>query len=295
MTLNVHLDQLNYLRCIADSPSWTAAAKSLYISQPALSQSLRELERRLDVTLFEKVGRKQHLTALGWEVVEFARAVLDRSEHLSGRLEALRRGESGTLRLGIIDAACLYLMPKSLREFQLSNSDIDLQLHIGNSEDLLEGLKQFKFDMVVVVGPIDEEGLSTQMLINEGLYVFKPVGDERHLSDARWILYPKGSHTRDLIDTALIEQGWIPKVALESGNPQVLRQMVEMGSGWAVLPASVAGNDLARHYTQTNDTKHDGPLLRRPILVVRRKHAAHDSRISKLLEMCHEEIAAVTA
>src|SRR5262245_12123813 len=117
MTLNIHLQQLAYFREVGRAASWSDAARTLHISQPALSQSLRELERRLGVALFERVGRHQRLTPVGYELTRFAQTVLAQSDAFAGQLEALRRGEAGRLRIGMVDAACLYVLPGALQAF----------------------------------------------------------------------------------------------------------------------------------------------------------------------------------
>src|SRR5215217_3926073 len=74
--LNVHLQQLAYLRAVAREGSISAAAEALHVSQPALSQALAELARRLNATLFERAGRGRRLTAAGDEVLRYAEETL---------------------------------------------------------------------------------------------------------------------------------------------------------------------------------------------------------------------------
>src|SRR5262245_31885551 len=105
--LNLHLQQLLYLREVARRGSISAAAEALHVSQPALSQARSELSRRRGVPLFERAGRGRRLTEAGTAVLRFAEETLAGAEALGRHLELLRGGEGGTLSIGMIDAASL--------------------------------------------------------------------------------------------------------------------------------------------------------------------------------------------
>src|SRR4051812_8645618 len=113
----VTLRQLAYLREAARASSFTAAASALGLSQPALSQALSELERRVGVPLFEPAGRGRRITEDGTEVLAFAERVLAEAGELRDRLAARAGGETGTLRVGMIDAASLYVLPNVIRGY----------------------------------------------------------------------------------------------------------------------------------------------------------------------------------
>jgi DNA-binding transcriptional LysR family regulator len=130
---NLHLQQLAYLREVERAGTLTAAAETLHVSQPALSQSLTELERRLGTPLFERHGRRRVLTEAGREAVRYANEVLGRTAELRDRLGALNRGEAGTLRVGMIDAASLYLLPHAIRDFRRDRPRVQLQLVVDTS------------------------------------------------------------------------------------------------------------------------------------------------------------------
>lgn len=286
MTLNVHLQQLAYFLAASRAPSWSEAAKELHISQPALSQSLRELERRLGVTLFEREGRHQRLTALGEEVARFAHSVLAQTESFAGRLESMRRGRAGRLRVGMVDAACLYVLPGALQAFQEENPEVELLLTVDASGPLLAKLRHFDLDLAVVVGPAEAPDLHVRPVAEEKLHIYRKRGLRDDPHQAAWVLYPSGSHTRRLIDAGLARAGIVPRIAIESNNPQVLRQMVAMGFGWAVLPEAVANSPVAGTL-ETPQLEHVGkePLLIRPLVAAIRADAPEDPRVERLLEL----------
>ena len=281
---NVHLQQLVYLREIERSSTWARAAERLNLSQPALSQSMAELERRLGVTLFERDGRRRRLTEEGLETARFAREVLARAEEFVEGVERRREGLAGTLRVGMIDAGSLYLLPEAVRRFRQHFPDVDLRLTVAPSGSLERALRRFEIDLAFVVDDADPpEDVDRETLTDEPLYLYAPPRRREDPAEADWVLYPPGSHTRDRIDAGLRERGIVPRVRLESGNPQVLRQMVALGFGWSVLPAEVAesGPDPLRR-------RRGGPVAVRSICVSRRRNAPADPRAESFLAMARE-------
>ncbi len=241
---HIHLRQLAYLREVARQGTVTRAAEALAVSQPALSQSLADLERRLGVVLFERAGRYRRLTDDGHEVLAFAERMLAETSALQERLGARVRGRRGSLRVGMIDAASLYVLPAVIQRYRTTYPDIDLSLHVETSTELVRRLRAFDLDLVFVVGPPDED-LHADEVAREALYLYAPPGEhpDALAADADWVLYPEGSRTRAVINEGLARLGIRARVTLESHNPEVLRQMVALGLGWSVLPLTVAEDE----------------------------------------------------
>ncbi|MSP22359.1 MAG: LysR family transcriptional regulator [Dehalococcoidia bacterium] len=276
---SIQLQQLAYLREAGRSGSLTEAAGRLGLSQPALSQSLTDLERRIGVPLFERAGRRRVLTEAGREAVSAAAEVLDRLDALRDRLEAGARGEAGTVRVGMIDAASLYLLPDAIRQYRKAHPTVDLRLVVDTSKELLRRLRSFDLDVAFVVGPPDDD-LSAVAILEEELHVYRGASSTLDARTADWALYPASSRTRQLIEEALAREGIRPRVTLESANPEILRQMVALGLAWSVLPAAVAesGRVVLKLVRGT-------ALVTRTLVAVRRLTASPDARVAALLEL----------
>lgn len=282
-TLNLHLQQLAYLREVAHRGSISGAAEALHVSQPALSQALSELGRRLNVPLFERAGRQRRLTSAGLEVLRFAEHVLARAEELERRLELLRNGEGGTLRVGMIDAASLYVLPEVVQRYRGIHPGVDLNLTVDTSNELLRRLRAFELDLAFVVGPVEEDDLSATEVLREPLYIYAPPGEAGEGPAAHWVLYPQGRRTRRIIDQAFAEAGVHPSVVLESDNPAVLRQMVAMGFGWSVLPPAIAGDDNGPAALRRGER-----LAERALDAVRRRESPADARVEAFLALASD-------
>lgn len=277
------MPQLAYLREVERAGSFTAAAERLGVSQPALSQSLADLERRLGTPLFERAGRRRELTEAGHEALRAASEVFERLDTLRDRLQARARGEGGTLRVGMIDAASLYLLPHAIRAFREAHPGVDLRLLVDSSEALLGKLRAFELDVAFVIGPVGDDFVSVPV-VEEPLYVYRPSGERLDGVAPDWALYPAGSRTRQLIEEALGRSGVRPRATFESANPEILRQAIALGLAWGVLPAAVADAG-APPLTRVGQ----GALVSRTLVAVRRKSAPADARVEALLELAGVE------
>jgi DNA-binding transcriptional LysR family regulator len=278
--LNVHLQQLAYLREVARRGSIAAAAEALHVSQPALSQALGELGRRLNVALFERAGRGRRLTPAGAEVVRYAEETLSGAEALARRLEQLGTGEGGPLRVGMIDAASLYVLPEVVRAFREGYPAVDLKLVVDTSEALIGRLRDFDLDLAFVVGPVEAPDLRAVEVLREPLHIYAPPDEPGDARSARWVLYPAGSRTRRIIDAAFAREGIAPSVALESSNPAVLRQMVALGLGWSVLPPAIAEATVGPAAPRRCEL-----LAERPLHAAHRRERPPNPRVEAFLDL----------
>jgi DNA-binding transcriptional LysR family regulator len=240
---DVSIRQLEYLVAVAEEPSWSRAATRVGVSGSALSQGLAELERRLGVALFDRDGRRRPVRDAAAPVVAHARQVLALTSDLAQWAERVRTGRSGRLRLGMIDAAAVVHYPELLREFRSARPEVDLLLRVAPSASLLELLVGGSLDLVVCVEPpAPVAGIETERLAVEDLAVYCPPGVTigEPASWGPWVLFPAGSHTRAVLVDVLLRAGAPLDVVAESHQPEVLREMVRLGTGWTVLPTSQA-------------------------------------------------------
>jgi len=284
--LNVHMQQLAYLRAVERHGSLTEAASRLGVTQPALSQAIAQLERRLGTALLERAGRRRRLTEAGVEVARFASEVLGRATELREWLQEYEAGGGGVLRIGMIDAGSLYVLPETVRAFREASPGVQVRLVVDRSAVLLDRLARFELDIAFVVGP-PPEGFRASDLLREPLYVYAPPGEDGAPEQGDWALYPQGRRTRLLIDEGLALRGLRPRVTLESDNPAVLRQMVVLGLCWSVLPAEIAEAGTPSLRPQRREL-----VAERALLAVRRTQAPDDARVAAFLRLVAEHGAA---
>ncbi len=271
---NLTVQQLEYLVAVGDGSTWADAASHVGVSPSALSQGLAELERRVGVTLFERDGRRRRLTSAADPVLAHAEAVVASTRDLAAWAERARSGAEGSLRLGMIDAAAVNHYPAVLREFRAERPDVELRLAVAPSSPLLADLATAELDLVVCVEPPRPvEGVEWLRLRGDALAVYAPpeqVGRRARPKDwGPWVTFPEGSHTRSLIADGLESLGARFDVVAESHQPEVFREMVNLGLGWTVLPivqAESGPDPLERARRE--------PIAERDLVVARRIDAA---------------------
>jgi len=238
---DLSIRQLEYLVAVSTAPSWSVAADSVGVSASALSQGLAELERRVGVPLFERNGRRRILRSGAEPVLAHARQVVALTGDLATWAERVRSGRSGRLRVGMIDAAAVGHYPETLRQFRADHGALDFTLHVAPSGALLDLVEAGELDMAVCVAPPEASmrpGIELEELFVEPLAVFTPSGRLPRVSNrwGPWVLFAAGSHTRAVVEAALVELGAPLDIVAESNQPEVLRTMVSLGVGATALP-----------------------------------------------------------
>lgn len=252
--------QLRYVVAAADAPTFTDAADGLAISQSALSQAMARLETLVGERLFSTAGRTRRLNRLGEVFVARARQVIGIAATLEQELAAHTEGSAGRLEVGMIDAVALYLAPDAVTTLKRSHPHAEVGVTVSSSGRLIAGVVEHELDVAVVVGPVDAD-LHVVPIVDEPLHIYHG-SVSGAVTDAPWVLYPAGSHTRRAIDRGLASHGFAPEVIAESSNPAVLSRLAVMEGAVTVLPADVAGGAPA--------LVDDGIIARREIVAVRR-------------------------
>ena len=277
---DLSIRQLEYLVAVAEEPTWAAAAEQVGVSASALSQGLAELERRLGVTLFDRDGRRRPVRDGAAPAVAHARQVLALTGDLAQWSDRVRTGRSGRLRLGMIDAAAVVHYPEQLQIFRAEHPEVELLLRVSPSAQLLDSLVSGDLDLVVCVDPTEPlPGIVTEPLLSEDLAVYGPPDEGIGAPSiwGPWVLFPAGSHTRSIIVEKLAQLGAPLDVVAESHQPEVLREMVHLGTGWTVLPTS-QGEHGDRPLTGGH------PLTTRQLMLATRRGSVHDPVVDELAE-----------
>lgn len=298
--LNVTTHQLQYLVTMDRVETLSQAAAELGVSTSALSQALSELERRTGLVLFERRGRARSLNGRGREMVAHAERVLGATRDLSLWAQDAAEGRRGSVRIGLIDIAAVAHFPDTLLRFRRDRPDAELHLTVAPSAALVEQVSDGRLDLAVVVEPhghadvgdaggrpSDERSLpghpdlvAIDLLIDELAVYGPPETAGRRPPPARWgpwVTFPASSHTRRLVAAAVRSLGAEFRVEAESHQPEVLRQLVNLGLGWTVLPvlqAETEPNPLVR--------ARRAPLLTRRLVAIRRRATPVDPLAAEL-------------
>lgn len=162
----ISLKQLKYFVALADARSFGHAAAMVHISQPALSQQIKELETGLGVSLLERLPRGIRLTRAGQDVLERARHVLTDVRDIE-RSARLQKGLSGRLMLGVIPTIAPYLLPQALTRIRARNIALELRVREAQTSVLMQELAEGQIDAAIVSLPIPQPGLMAEPLFTD--------------------------------------------------------------------------------------------------------------------------------
>jgi LysR family hydrogen peroxide-inducible transcriptional activator len=240
------LRQLQYLVAVSDTLSFRRAAEACHVSQPTLSDQIRELELKLKVQLIERSRRKVVMTPLGLEIADRARRVLRDVQDIGELAERGRHILEGTLRLGVLPSLGPYLLPIVLPYLRQRYPDLTLYLREDTAEGLLRQLDDGELDLLVFPIPVKREGFSVAQLFREPLWLAltktHPLSAKDRLaaSDLKGLTVlalETGHSLHAQVLNLCREHGAKPLLDFATTSLDTLRQMAVMGVGATFLPA----------------------------------------------------------
>lgn len=239
------LQQLRYFVAIADSGSFSVAADQQFVSQPALSAQIKELERKLGVTLFERTNRGVLLTTHGVGVLKRARVVL---REVVGLIEATMhdgkrlRGEIG---LGVIPTFAPYILPDVVRSFKAAHPDAELRIFELKTNDLLDSLRRGEIDLGLLALPVFSDEFLCAAIAEDKFLLAMPSNHElartkspiklEKLRGERVILLEEGHCLRDQV-AQVCQLAFSEPSEIQATSMATLSQMVAAGMGVTLLP-----------------------------------------------------------
>ncbi|MCL2899884.1 DNA-binding transcriptional regulator YeiE [Brenneria tiliae] len=246
--MHITLRQLEVFTEVLKSGSTTQASVVLALSQSAVSAALADLEGQLGVQLFDRVGKRLVVNEHGRLLYPKALSLLEQSVEI----EQLFRRDNGALRIYASSTIGNYLLPEMIARYRRDFPDIPLELHVGNTLDVITGVSEFRVDLGLIEGPCHHPDLVTQPWLEDELVVFcaptHPLSQQEitltSLADAPWILRERGSGTREVLDHLLLARLPHFHLVMELGNSEAIKHAVRHGIGISCLSRHVIAEQL---------------------------------------------------
>jgi DNA-binding transcriptional LysR family regulator len=244
------IQQLRYFLAAAEHGSFTAAARSLYVAQPSLSEQVRQLEAELGVELFARVGRGIVLTEAGRAFRPEAERVLAGVERARDTVRGIRELRGGTLSFGMFGTASGYLIADLVGDFRKRYADVRLRLVGQNSSLVADAVRAGRLEAALVVLPVDDDGLEVRPVHREELIVVsrtserlvQPMTIER-LAELPLVLYDADYGWADPMRRQLAERAQLAGVTLrpvvEVEDLEAAVQLAARGIGDTVVARAV--------------------------------------------------------
>ena len=294
--------QLLIFKTIVDVGQFTRAGLRLGLSQPAISQSIRALERQVGLPLLVRLGTSARPTPAGEVLLQYARHVLAKVEEAERVLAETAEGRAGVLRLGAGAAACQHLLPSVLREFRGRFPRVDLHISSGHTQLTLGRVLGGELDLGLVTLPLRAPKVRVTSVGRDELQVIVPPDHAwaarrwvaaAELGDQPLILCERQSRATDLVLRALLEAGVFPRVAMELDHLEAVKEMVRAGLGLAVVPEWAARRETAAGTLHALALGKTG--LWRSWGLVSLEQAAPPAALRALVRLCLERLPAALA
>lgn len=236
---------LEIIRAVNELGSVTAAAESLFVTQPALSHSIRKLESSLGLKIWTREGRALRLTQGGEHLLSVARRLLPQLERAEQQLQQFAQGERGTLRIGMECHPCYRWLLKVAAPFLTDWPGVDLDVIQKFQFGGIDALYGHEIDVLVTPDPINRKGLTfepvfdyEQVLVVDKTHPLRKAKYARpeQLAGETLITYPVSIDRLDVFSNFLTPAGILPKRHKLIETTEVMLQMVACGRGVAALP-----------------------------------------------------------
>lgn len=246
----MNLKQAQYVKTIAECGSITAAAKKLFVSQPSLSQMLRQLEQETGLPIFDRSTSPMRLTYAGEKYLHAAERILAANAELDSQLREIRHEHAGRLRLGISVTRAMQVMPLVMPIFQQQYPNVSLQMTESGSANLEELLRGGSIDLAFAALESTSPSLAYELLEQETIGVLagrdaaitrqNPNGTALPLEAFRrecFVSLTKGHSSRITQDKLFRKYGLSPNILLETDALEVGRRVALEAGACMLLPS----------------------------------------------------------
>jgi DNA-binding transcriptional LysR family regulator len=235
---------------VAKQLSFTKAAELLFMTQPAVTFQVKQLEEHFNTRLFERSHGKITLTHAGEVALEYAERILNLTSEMETRLGELTGQVSGPLMIGASTTIAEYMLPRMLGEFKAKYPQVQAQLTVANSESIEHKVADHTLDIGLIEAPSHDPNLRTEVCCDDELVVICAPTHEfaklHHVSPAQLAEQPyvsreTGSGTREVVDRYFLDAGVSPEdlnIVMEMGSREAIKGAVEAGLGIAIVSSA---------------------------------------------------------
>jgi DNA-binding transcriptional LysR family regulator len=285
--------RLQVFYTVAKVLSFTKAAETLHMTQPAVTFQVKQLEEFFNTRLFDRTHNKITLTEAGKIVYDYAEKILDHYEKMNSEVRELTGEVTGSLLIGASTTIAEYMLPSLLGAFKKQFEDVNIRLQVGNSDAIVAMVENNMIDLGVVEAPVYNKNLEVEVCRLDEMVLIVPEGhplsnrDKISVEDMRkyrYISREEGSGSRSVIDNYIREQGLSYSdlnVVMELGSPEAVKMAVESDVGIAIVSRTTIVKEMKLGTIKALPLD---PPLTRPFSHVRQKHKFRHRAVGELLD-----------
>ena len=286
------LRHIKYFLAVAEHRSFTRAAASLYVSQPALSQQIKQLEESLDATLFDRSGRQIQLTHAGEVYASYAHKALQDLEEGRRALHDVQNLSRGALRIAITPTFTTYLIGPLIKAFHNLYPNITLSIQEMSQEQMEKQLLDDEFDVGIAFAEVHSADIQTQTLLVETLALVvnkdHPLAkhqaiDLQTLSEQSLVLLSHEFVTRGQIEHYCRQHSIKPQVLMEANSLSAVLEIIHHTQLTTLLPSNIVSNrdELIAIALAPS-------LLQRTAVLLQRKGAYQNAATKAFIHLAHQ-------
>ena len=248
--------RLQVFYTVAKQLSFTKAAEQLFMTQPAVTFQVKQLEEHFNTRLFERSHGKIALTPAGRLVLEYAEKILGLSGEMEKRVAELSGAMGGPLLLGASTTIAEFILPQILGEFKARYPQVHAHMTVANSETVVNRLAEHSLDVGLIESPTSLPSVHIEVVCEDELMVIcapghkfaklKRVTPQQVVGEA-YVSREVGSGTRDFADNYLRECKVAPEdlnIVMELGSPEAIKGVVETGLGVSIVSRATVAKEL---------------------------------------------------
>lgn len=287
----MELGQLEAFLQVAAHRSFSKAAEVLFLTQPSVTARIQSLERELGEELFERSGRSVRLTDAGNTFLEYAQRAIKAVQEGRDALEALRKTDVGSLRLGSALTISAYVLPRILKTFRARYPGIDVSVRTGRSDQVLEMVLNDEVQVGLVRSLVHPEIETVHLyddevvLVTDTSHPFARTRSVRIEDVGRQslIFFDRASSYYGLIHGFFRDAGIVPRHTMDLDSMEATKMMVEEGLGVAILPRVSVERELKLGLLVEIEMT-GVPRIKRQIAMIYRRNRRHARTVGAFIE-----------
>ena len=274
--LHLTLRQLKVFESVSRNLSFSRAAEELYLTQPAVSMQIKQLEGNVGLPLFEQLGKRIYLTECGKELYRYSRAISQQLADMELFLDEMKGLGQGKLTLSVVNTAN-YFTPQLLAKFCQRYPAINVNLHVANRDAVLKQLADNSTDLAIMGQPPEGLDISAELFLvnplvviaatNHPLAKLKSVKLAR-LAEETFLSREQGSGTRSAMERVFAQHKIQPRISMEMETNEAIKQADQAGMGLGILSLHSIELELETKRLAMLNVEHF-PLLRHWFVVHR--------------------------
>ena len=262
---------------VVESGGFSAATEKLFMSQPSISNQVRQLESSLKTTLIDRSGARIKPTAEGEVLMEYAKRLFVLADEAIAAVAQVSGLETGRVAVGGTTTAGTYLLPAVVARFKHAHPNVEFDVFVGNAADVSRALLAGEIGLAVMLGKPPAGQLISEKLLSERLVLVAPAGhplagrpvSPDQLSGERFLLREKGSGTRTRQDDALEAWGLTEADHADMWGIETIKQAVMAGLGVSLISEHAIVTELAARRLEVLDVQPG--VAGRPVVVATRR------------------------